>query len=56
MDTQVEETFIRRAIAIVKETQLIKEEKALQVKLGQLEGFLTGMLELFALASKMKPE
>ena len=44
--------FTIRAIELIKEAQKIRDEKELQVKLGQLEGFMTGVLEIFTLAEK----
>jgi len=52
----MEEQFIRRAIELVKEIELISKEDEVKKKLSQLEGYLTGALEIFALASKIADE
>ena len=47
----MEQLFIRRAIELVKEIKDAKDTER-EKKLGQLEGYLTGALEIFSLLEK----
>ena len=46
----MEQIFIKRAIELIKEIKEAKEDR--EKKIGQLEGYLTGALEIFSLAEK----
>jgi hypothetical protein len=48
----MEQVFIKRAIELIKEAQDLKEIPEIKKKLGQIEGYMTGALEMFALAEK----
>ena len=48
----MEQVFIKRAIDLIKEAQNLKELSDIKKKLGQIEGYMTGALEIFALVEK----
>jgi len=56
MNDNIEQTFIKRAIELTKEIQKEKTNDEMRTKAHELEGYLTGALEIFALLNSLPPQ
>ena len=51
----MEQTFLKRAVELTVEIQKEKTLEGMKQKAHNLEGFLTGAMEIFAVLSEKKP-
>ena len=56
MKDNIEQAFIKRAIELTQEIQKSKTNDDMRTKAHELEGYLTGALEIFSMLNSLAPQ